>query len=139
MFSNRLLVTLFVFAVVGLMINTAASKAAPQAMAGPTTVSQAAFPLTVKAGAYSLLNVVLDFAPGAGVPKHKHGGPVQVTVLEGEITLQQGGTEKTVKAGQSWTEQPGQVHAVVNKSSMTTRVLVNILLPKGAAATTLVK
>jgi|SRR5438309_1943936 len=107
--------------------------------AGPATVAQAAFPLNVKAGAYDLITVVFDFAPGSGVPKHIHGGPVVVTVLSGEMTLQQGGGEKVVKAGESWTEKPGDVHAVVNKSEGITRVAVSLLLPKGAAATTLVK
>jgi quercetin dioxygenase-like cupin family protein len=93
----------------------------------------------VKAGAYDLVTVVFDFAPGSGVPKHVHGGPVVVTVLSGEMTLQQGGGEKVVKAGESWTEKPGDVHAVVNKSEGITRVAVSLLLPKGAAATTLVK
>lgn len=107
--------------------------------AGPATVSQAAFPLTVKAGAYDLITVVFDFAPGSGVPKHVHGGPIVATVVSGEMTLQQGGEEKVIKAGKSWTEKTGDVHAVVNKSAGITRVVVSLLLPKGATATTLIK
>jgi len=56
-----------------------------------------------------------------------------------ELTLQQGGGEKVIKAGESWTEKTGDVHAVVNRSTGITRVVVSLLLPKGAAATTLVK
>ena len=107
--------------------------------AGPATVAQAAFPLTVKAGAYGLITVVFDFAPGSGVPKHVHGGPVVATVISGELTLQQAGGEKIIKAGESWTEKTGDVHAVVNRSEGITRVVVSLLLPKGASATTLVK
>lgn len=114
----------------------AAANATPP---GPVTVSQAAFPVTAGDKAYNLINLVLDFAPGSGVPQHTHGGPVLVTVLSGEIVLMQAGHEKMVKAGESFREQPGEVHAVVNRGSQTTRVAVSILLPLGAEATTLVK
>ncbi|TMJ13800.1 MAG: cupin domain-containing protein [Bacillati bacterium ANGP1] len=83
--------------------------------------------------------LAVGFAPGSGVPKHVHGGPVVATVISGELTLQQGGGEKIIKAGESWTEKTGDVHAVVNRSEGVTRVVVSLLLPKGAAATTLVK
>ena len=105
--------------------------------AGPTTVAQMALPLTVSSGEYALVQVILEFAPGAGIPRHQHGGPVVVTVLTGEVTLQESGTERTVKAGESWTEQPGAAHAAVNRGSEVLRVAVSMLLPKGAEATTL--
>ena len=107
--------------------------------AGPSTVSRAAFPLDVKAGAHDLITLVLDFTPGSGVPKHVHGGPVVAMVVSGELTLQQGGGEKVIKVGESWTEKTGDVHAVVNRSTGITRVVVILLLPKGAAGTTPVK
>ncbi len=60
-----------------------------------------------------------------------------MTVLAGEITLQEQGTERTIKAGESWTEQPGAPHAAINRGNGPVRVAVGILLPKGAEATTL--
>ncbi len=138
--SYRWLIVGSTLAVVMMAGNALVVATAVQASsAGPTTVSQAAFPVTVGDDAYNLINLVLDFAPGSGVPKHYHGGPVVVTVLSGEITLLQSGRERVVKAGESWTEQRGTVHAVVNRSSRATRVTVSLLLPMGAAATTLVK
>jgi quercetin dioxygenase-like cupin family protein len=107
--------------------------------AGPVTVSQAAFPVTAADKPYDLINLVLDFAPGTGIPKHIHGGPVVATVLTGQLVLQQAGQEQVVKAGESFREQTGTVHAVVNRGALTTRVAVSILLPLGAEATTLVK
>ncbi len=68
-----------------------------------------------------------------------HGGYVLVTVLNGEITLKTESGEKMIKAGESWTENPGAVHSVVNAGDATARVVVNILLPKGAEATTIIK
>jgi quercetin dioxygenase-like cupin family protein len=44
-----------------------------------------------------------------------------------------------VKTGESWTEKPGDIHAVINGGSVTTRVAVSILIPKGAEVTTMVK
>jgi quercetin dioxygenase-like cupin family protein len=109
------------------------------ASAGPVTVSQAVFPVAAGDKPYDLINLVLDFAPGTGIPKHVHGGPVVATVLTGELVLQQAGHERVVKAGESFREQPGNVHAVVNRGAQKTRVALSILLPLGAEATTLVK
>ena len=133
---------LFLATVIGSIVAlsfASVSGAAAKPAAGPTVVSQAAYPVDVKAGAYSILNLVLAFAPGAGIPNHVHGGYVVVTVLSGEIALMEKGTTKVVKAGQSWTEKPGGVHAVVNRGKTPVRVAVSILLPKGAEATTLVQ
>jgi len=43
------------------------------------------------------------------------------------------------KTGESWTEKPGDEHAVINAGKATVRVAVSILLPKGVEATSLVK
>jgi quercetin dioxygenase-like cupin family protein len=109
------------------------------APAGPSVGAQGKYPISVKAGEYDLLTVVLDFAPGAGIPKHTHGGEVLVTVLSGEITLREMSMTKKYKAGQGWTEKPGAVHAAANEGKTNARVLVTALLPKGAELTTLVK
>lgn len=135
--KSRMLVLAAVIGSIILSIAPASGIAAKPA-AGPTVVSQAAYPVDVKAGAYSILNLVLAFAPGAGIPNHVHGGYVVVTVLSGQITLMEKGMTKVVKTGQSWTEKAGDVHSVVNRGKIPVRVAVSILLPKGAEATTLV-
>ena len=104
----------------------------------PTVAYQAKFPITVQGGQYDLLTIILDFPSGAGVPKHFHGGHVLVTVLSGEMTLIEKNAETVIKAGESWTENPGVEHAVVNKGA-SARVAVSMLLPKGAEAQTLVQ
>jgi quercetin dioxygenase-like cupin family protein len=114
-------------------------KSSLAAAAGPVTVEQGKFPLNLKAGEYDLLTIILDFPKGSGVPKHKHGGYALVTVLAGEMTLKTESGEKTIKAGASWTEIPGAVHSVVNAGAAPARVVVNLLLPKGAEATTIIK
>ena len=61
-----------------------------------------------------------------------------VTVLSGEITVQRDGIEKVIKTGETWTENPGEEHAVVNKGA-SSRVTASMVLPKGASETTFVK
>ena len=117
----------------------AEEKTGQPAMPGPATTYQAKFPVALQAGEYELLTVVLDFPPGAGVPNHMHGGHALVTVLSGELTLREKGTERVIRTGESWTENPGDIHSVVNASGASARVAVTMLLPKGGEATTVIK
>ncbi len=132
---------LFVVVMTLLLVPAALAQepAGQGSMQGPTTVSQAMFPIKVQGADYDLITQILDFPSGSGVAKHFHGGPVLVTVLSGEMTLKEKNTERVLKMGQSWTENPGDQHAVVNAGSVTARVVVSMLLPKGAKDTTLVK
>src|SRR5262245_27148500 len=82
------------------------------------------------------IRMVFDFAPGAWTPVHKHSGPALITVLEGEMTLRQGGVDRVFKAGESWTEAAGQVHQAGNLSDARARVVSNYLVPSGAQVTT---
>jgi quercetin dioxygenase-like cupin family protein len=81
---------------------------------------------------------VRDFAPGAWTPIHTHGGPVHVTVLEGELTLRVNGMDHVYKAGESWVELPGDdhPHAVGNRGTVKASGVATTLLPKGATETT---
>jgi quercetin dioxygenase-like cupin family protein len=135
--KQLLLATLMVF----LWISAAAGdeKVGQPAAPSPVVVHMAKFPITVGGGEYDLLTIVQDFPAGAGVATHKHGGHVLVTVLSGEMTLREKGIERVIKTGESWTERPGDVHAVVNAGTATARVAVSILIPKGAEITTMVK
>jgi quercetin dioxygenase-like cupin family protein len=114
-------------------------KGGQSATTGPTVISRAKFPLTVGSGEYDLITQILDFPAGAVVGKHMHGGHVLVTVLSGEITLREKGVEKIVKAGESWTEFPGNVHTAANEGTVIARIVAVYLVPKGAEATTMLK
>ncbi|MFZ2949370.1 MAG: cupin domain-containing protein [Desulfuromonadaceae bacterium] len=122
-----------------LSVSFAEDKAVPGASPVPVTAHNAKFPITVQSGEYELVSTIIDFAPGAGVATHKHGGYVLVQVLSGEVTLREKGAEMIKKEGDSWTENPGNEHSVINTGSVAARVAVSILLPKGAEATTMVK
>jgi len=132
---------LFVALIGVLMVSVAMAqeKAGKTAEPGPTTAYQAKFPITLQGGEYDMKNIIIDFPQGAGMPTHMHGGYVLVTVLNGEMTLKEKGTERIIKAGESWTENPGDLHSVVNAGTAAARVVVNMLLPKGAETTTIIK
>ena len=135
----RRLLVITLMALLPISVSLAAEKAAAGAPPGPATINQAKRPITLPAGDYELVSIILDFAPGTGVPRHMHGGQVLVLVLSGEMTLREKGTERILKAGESWTENPGNEHSVINAGDVFARVAVSMLLPKGAEATTLIK
>ena len=133
----------FLFVVlIGLLMVSAAmaqEKASQTATPGPTVISQAKFQITLQGGEYDLQTIIMEFPQGASVPKHVHGGYVLVTVLNGEMTLKEKGSERIIRAGESWTENPSDLHSVVNAGATPARIVVNMLLPRGAEATTLIK
>ena len=87
-------------------------------------------------GGYSLVQQVLDFAPGAQTPKHRHGGPGVITVIQGQVTLNRDGVEKTYQAGDSFSETPGQTLQAYNRSTTELIVAATYLLPDGGQLTT---
>jgi quercetin dioxygenase-like cupin family protein len=87
-------------------------------------------------GGYSVIQQVLDFAPGAQTVKHRHGGPGVITVIQGQVTLNSDGVVKTYNVGESFTETPGQTLQAFNRGSTELIVVATYLLPDGAQLTT---
>jgi quercetin dioxygenase-like cupin family protein len=107
---------------------------------GPTVPFQGSYPISVTAGEYDLVNLVLDFAPGASIPWHFHGGPAVVVGMDGELTLRpQGAAERKLRATEVVNEKAGAIHEMVNTSNADARILAGVLLPKGSDLTTLVQ
>lgn len=106
---------------------------------GPKTVYRNSLPGLTMQGEFELINLVLEFAPGAATPLHTHGGPGIVTVLEGELVFApEGKPEIVAKPGDVYLDLPGTHHTAVNKSTAPAVVSYAVLLPKGAALTTVV-
>jgi len=139
MSGSRLRIVLCILAVVaaGTVITSHVTGQTPGL--SPVGVSRAVYPIEAKAGEYDLIVQVADLPPGSGVPLHVHPGPVVATVITGEVTLVEAGSERTVKAPQSWQEIPDTPNALFNKSSGYARVVAAYLIPKGAAQTTFIK
>ena len=89
-------------------------------------------------GAWDLIQLGQEFATGAWTAKHKHGGKGFITVLEGELTVRAGGTEKVYKAGDTFIEEAGQTIEGGNNGSITARNVAGFMLPQGAVLTTAV-
>jgi len=82
----------------------------------------------ISGGYNSLVQQVLDFAPGSQTLKHHHGGPGVVTVIQGQVALNANGVEKTYNLGDSFTETPGQTLQAFNRGSTELIVVATYLL-----------
>jgi quercetin dioxygenase-like cupin family protein len=102
-------------------------------------IAESRFSVTEASAQAILVQLVVDFEPGAWTSLHTHGGQAINLVLEGEITLRQNGVELPHRAGQSWTDSNSQVHAAGNTGSGKARLLTNFLLPAGAPEITVIE
>jgi quercetin dioxygenase-like cupin family protein len=70
----------------------------------------------------SMRAVLVEYGPGAESPSHRHPASafIYATVLEGEIRSKVNDEpERVFKAGESWTEMPGDHHKVSANASST--------------------
>jgi quercetin dioxygenase-like cupin family protein len=102
-------------------------------------VAESRFPVTNAPLQAEVVQLVVDFPPGARTSLHTHGGQAINLVLEGEITLRHSGMVRSYGAGKAWTDSTGQVHAAGNTGPGKARLLTNFLLPKDAPQTTAVQ
>lgn len=88
-------------------------------------------------GDYDVIQLIVEFAPGAWTPAHTHGGYLLISPQDGELTVRDSkGVEKKYKSGESFIETPGEYLEIGNTGSAKVRVATAALLPKGAALTT---
>jgi uncharacterized protein YbjT (DUF2867 family)/quercetin dioxygenase-like cupin family protein len=83
-----------------------------------------------------VLMYTVDFPPGFSSPIHRHNAQVFVYVLEGSVVMQvRGQKELTLRAGQSFYEDPNDIHVVSRNASSTesAKFLVSLINKKGAA------
>ncbi len=70
----------------------------------------------------SMRAVLVEYAPGAGSPSHRHptSAFIYARVLEGAISSKVNDEpERTYQTGESWTEKPGDHHQVSKNASAT--------------------
>lgn len=106
----------------------------------PPTPNRTLFTYTLDSpsisGAYSLVQQVLDFSPGSQTPKQRHGGPGAITVIQGQVTLNTDGVEKTYLAGNSFPVTSAQKLQAFNRGNTDLIIVATYLLPEGAQLTT---
>jgi len=81
-----------------------------------------------------VLMYTVDFPPGFSSPVHRHNAQVSVYVLEGSVVMQvKGGKEVTLRPGQSFYEDPNDIHVVSRNASSTesAKFLVFLIHKKG--------
>ena len=79
--------------------------------------------------------ITVEYAPGASDPAHTHHAQVMVYVLEGSVVMQvKGKSPITLMPGQTFYEEPDDVHAVARNASQTAsaKFLVFFVKDKGA-------
>lgn len=84
----------------------------------------------------------VDFPPSYSSPVHRHNAQVFLYVLEGSIVTQvKGGKEITLMPGQSYYEDPHDIHTVSRNASNTkpAKFLVFLVKEKGAPSLVLEK
>lgn len=80
--------------------------------------------------------LTIEYAPGASTPKHRHDAHVFVYVLQGSIVMQaESGKAVTLKQGDTFYEDPKDIHSVSKNASKTkaAKFLVFMVKTKGAA------
>ncbi|SCY33446.1 cupin domain-containing protein [Nitrosospira sp. Nsp13] len=81
----------------------------------------------------------VDFPPGFSSPVHRHNAQVSLYVLEGSIVTQvNGGKEITLTPGQSYYEDPNDIHTISRNASSTKPAKFLVFLIKGKGAPSLV-
>jgi len=87
-----------------------------------------------------VVQVRVDFAPGAAFPRHTHPGEEIIYVLEGtlEYTVE-GKPPVTLKAGDVLFIPAGTIHAAKNVGSVNAAELATYIVEKGKPLLTLVK
>jgi quercetin dioxygenase-like cupin family protein len=110
-----------------------------QKAVGPSTAHETITTLITKDLAGSpgeqVLMYTVDFPPAFSSPIHRHNAQVSVYVLEGSVVMQvRGQKELTLGPGQSFYEDPDDIHIVSRNASNTkpAKFLVFLINKKGA-------
>jgi quercetin dioxygenase-like cupin family protein len=85
------------------------------------------------------LMIMVEYPPGSSDPIHRHNAHAFVYVLEGSIVMQlKGGEQVTLTPGQTFYEDPDDVHVVGRNASSTKPAKFLVFLIKNEGAPVLV-
>jgi len=85
-----------------------------------------------------LYQSVLSFEPGAWTAVHSHGGGSYNTVVQGQVTLRIGDTDRTFGPGEGWTDEPGVLHAAGNTGTREAQLIASTVVERGVPPATVV-
>lgn len=85
------------------------------------------------------LMITIEYPPGASDPIHRHNAYGFIYVLKGSIVMQvKGGKEVTLTPGQTFYEEPDNIHVVGRNASKTQPAKFVVFLVKDKGALVLV-
>ncbi len=89
---------------------------------------------------HEALMAEVELPPGSAEGPHTHPAEVYAYVLQGTIELErEGKPNATLKAGDTFTIAPGQIHQAINQSDAPAKLLAVFVAEKGKPLTTPVK
>ena len=137
--SNHLLKTIRVVASAALI--AASVLVLPAAQAQPSGITRTDLQRhDLSIPGREVVQVRVDFAPGAAFGRHSHPGEEIVNVLEGTLEYEiEGKPPVTLKAGDVLFIPAGTVHAAKNVGSVTGSELATYIVEKGKPLLTLKK
>ncbi|MBR1146511.1 cupin domain-containing protein [Bradyrhizobium sp. AUGA SZCCT0431] len=137
--SNHLLKTIRIATTAALM--AASVLALPAAQAQPSGIKRTDLQRhDLSIPGREVVQVRVDFAPGAAFGRHSHPGEEIVNVLEGTLEYEvEGKPPLTLKAGDVLFIPAGTVHAAKNVGSVTGSELATYIVEKGKPLLTLKK
>jgi len=97
----------------------------------PTAVSVSRTTVGTQPAEFSLIQQIIDFAPGAYAPRHRHNGVVLISQLSGTILTRVGDAEIRQTAGGTYLENEGIAANHRNVGQETATVVVTFLVPRG--------
>jgi quercetin dioxygenase-like cupin family protein len=119
------------------LLPVSAFAADTQSSAPPAVVQQLIDKDLVGVPGKELLMLTVEYLPGGASLPHRHDAQVFVYVLQGELTMQVAGSPAvTLKPGQTFYENPADVHLVSANASKTApaKILVFMVKDKNAPA-----
>ncbi|HEY6642138.1 cupin domain-containing protein [Povalibacter sp.] len=110
------------------------SPVAAETAAGAKAVPLLTKPLSGIDGKEGLM-LTVEYPPGGSSPSHRHNANTFVYVLEGSIVMQVAdGEEVTLNPGETFYEQPSDIHAVSRNASRTQPAKFLVFMVKDVGA-----
>jgi len=121
-----------IFATIGVAAQAGDYPAVELFKGGTTVMGETiAYPTT---GRPVVTAAIVTIAPGERTVVHRHGVPLFIHVLEGEVTVDYGARgKKTFKAGESFLEAMDVEHAGTNVGTVPVKILAVYMGAEGAA------
>ncbi len=89
---------------------------------------------------YTASLVAVEIPAGGREGRHLHPGTLVAYVQEGTLTLDyEGKPTKTLKAGETFSVEPGKIHEGINKGTTAVKILATFVSEKGKPLTTQVE